>query len=213
MLLNPYRFAAASSSFPVVQSMSMGGGATGALAITLPSGVTNGDYLLLIFANDSAQGPTSHTGTGWTQIVQSINGANSNALTVYGKIADGSDAITVNLFPDQCEYICYRITGAVSADATADNLGTQDFPSHTPAGGSKKYLWVIAWGLHLNNDVTAAPTNYGANLTNVNIAGGGCSAAASYRTNEAASENPGTYTTSAGPVASENKATIAVHPT
>lgn len=190
--------AAAGGGFPVVEATSTGGSAGAAShSITMPSGVAVGNLIAIIFASDSTTAPTVGSGTGWSLLGTITNSGNSHTLEVFWKIADGSDALTVNTANDQVEYIVYRISGATALSGTGSFIATTNNPpAHTPAGGSKKYLWILGFGISASGDLTTPPSGYG-NTINVNISGSGTSAFSCRAQIEAASEDPGTFTPSA----------------
>jgi penicillin-binding protein-related factor A (putative recombinase) len=192
------------ADFPAVASSNSGnsGGNTTASAITMPSGVTSGDLLFVIFTKDGTAAPTSITGTGWN----TLSGASSGEtyLIAYWKIADGSDTLTVNHASEGTAYVVYRITGADAATAPAEGTiatgssANPNPPSLNPAGWDvEDTLWIAAYGWDNNRTNSSYPANYTDNQqtsgwSNAN----GSGIAAATRNNASASEDPGTGTIS-----------------
>ncbi len=195
--------------FPVVEGTTTGGSAsTSAQAITMPSGVTIGDLLVVLFAYDNAP-PAGITGTNWFLATTADNAANTVGVSLYTKFADGADTLTVNLSPaEQCEYIAYRISGAGGVTGLPVAVNTDTMPTCTPIEGSSKYLWIAASAFPSVVTVTTPPSGYGNNI-NVGVAGADVSLSASRRVFESTSESPGAFTAST-PATNAALITIAV---
>lgn len=75
-----------------------GAAATTAHSVAMPAGVQVGDRLVVGFVNDTASVTASTTSTGWTSLGSQAQGSGSNhRMTVFTKIATGSDTLVVNL--------------------------------------------------------------------------------------------------------------------
>lgn len=68
-------------------------GAAWSITITKPSGLTAGDYMVAIIGTSSDS--SVQDVSGWTTLGSQLNGADAR-LTVYGKVADSSDAAASN---------------------------------------------------------------------------------------------------------------------
>lgn len=185
-------------AFPVVQTKT-GGGSAGSTShpVTLPSGVTAGDLLVVWFGFRS--NPTATGSAGWTKLGQASL-STTISFAVFYKVATGSDALTITTTTSQrSTHESYRITGAsgtvafsAASSAVAANPNP---PSLTPAGGAKDYLWFAsATATAGTTSASAAPTNY-TNLTNqVSGSGTGCAVYIAERNLNATSEDPGAFT-------------------
>lgn len=203
-----------SGFFPVVQATSTGNSA-GVRATTsnvnLPSSVAAGEKLLVIFACErSAADPT--TPAGWT--LRSGPTASANvSLTVFEMTAVGGEtSVTVSHGSNRTAWTCYRISGwqggAEAGTAATGTSTTPNPPSLTPSWGSASTLWLAVAAL---DGATAAPSSYPSGYS------GGISdysatttrAMSAQKDSAAASEDPGTYTTTSGAWAAQ---TIAIRP-
>lgn len=186
------------AGFPVVESTSTDDFSTfNPYVITIPSGVVIGDLLLVVLSTDGSAIVSIDSGTNWT-IEGNATQDTDVTGTVVWKIADGSDALTMDVTGDERgSAISFRISGAVdvdvsSADAVSPNA---DPPDHTPSGGVKNYLWIVYTAINDEVVVSAAPTDYTDLITEAPTTGGGnASAAVARRELNASSENPGTFT-------------------
>lgn len=188
--------------------------------VDMPATVDPGDLLIILFANDGAG--TVSFGT-FTEIFEKDDGVGNNVqLSVAYKQADGTeDGGTETVTTGDSEksaHIVYRITGHVNPATQAPEIstggtGNDDNPdpdSLTPTGGSKKYLWLVAYGQDGQSSIQTPPTNYGNEVDEDAGITASASVGAAERQLEAVSENPGTFDTvlSLPWVA----ATIAIHP-
>ncbi|MCU0678065.1 MAG: hypothetical protein MUF19_00555 [Candidatus Pacebacteria bacterium] len=197
------------AAFPVVQSTSSGGNTAVGLstAITLPSGVTNGDLLMVFFIKDGTAAPTSTVGTGWTAL---NGGAGTAQYSIgYWKIADGSDTLTINHASSKTAYVAYRITGhdpntaPTEATAVTGTSVSPNPPSLNPAGWDiEDTLWISSFGWDrlgaAASNLSAYPTNYSGSQTSFvsGATANDVAMAASTRNLQIASEDPGTATLS-----------------
>jgi len=202
------------ASFPVVETVNSGvrvdtAGTT--LTVNLPAGVTDGDLLVCIAQIDDTQATITFPGT-WTKEVHTTMDATggSGTFTVGCKVASGEGAsfnITTS-GTDEAAYYIYRISGhnGYEIDSAQGTGAAPAPPPITPTWGSAKTLWIICGGAD-NDAYTAAPANYTTNF--IAVSQPDAQVGVSYRTNEAASETPGTFT-----IADDDWvcATIAVRP-
>lgn len=192
-------------AFPQVQSTSSGNSGANVTSqdITLPSGISAGDLILIFFNNDGAQViSVTSPASGWEGPVgQDVSPSNSNRLSVLWRWADGSEGATITVSissTEGCAWTCYRISGA---DQTTDpelstaTTGTSTAPnsgSLSPSWGAEDTLWFSVYGWDGNQSHSTYPTNYGSNqLTDrwANVAGAGIASAS--RELNASSEDPG----------------------
>lgn len=193
----------APATFPAVLATAQGrtADATSSFshAITLPSGIEAGDLLVAIVATDGFPTLAINTGvsgTNWNQLTQATNG-NVVSSQVYWKIAEGGDALTVTTdASEQSSHISYRIGGASTVSGTSANgsSSNSDPPLHTPAGGSKKYLWIATRAGDSTVLPTVAPADFIDLITQAATGTAGASIASAVRELEAASLNPGAFT-------------------
>lgn len=211
-------------SFPVVAATSTGNSAgnVASTAITLPSGVTAGDLLIVSFTKDGGDVPTSLTGTGWALLTSGVESPYIWSA-VYWKIADGSDALTINhtTLNEGTAWVAYRITGHAGgtapegASAASPGGGaylSPNAPSLNPAVWDvEDTLWITALGWDGDRSLSAYPGSYTDNQATdrwASTQGGGIAVAT--RPLRAASDDPaaGTLSTSGSWVAH----TIAIRP-
>lgn len=193
-------------AFPQVASTSSGnsGANTTSPSLTLPSGITAGDLLIMAFCVDSTT-PTPTWPSGWTQIF--THTATEIQLQARYRIADGSEGASISLTTGNfgsC-YFGYRITGhdAATAPATTGNTtsnNNQPNPaSLNPSGWDiEDTLWIAMCGWdNGTTSLSSYPTDYSSNqLTNRWNNSDGVGIAAATREVAAASEDPGVFTIS-----------------
>ncbi len=191
----------AASGFPTVESTSSdnSGGNQTSTSITMPSGVTTGDLLIVFFTKDGSASPTGITGTGWTTINSSDPGFVN--MRIYWKVADGSDTLTVNHANEATAYVVYRISGH-DADNTdvADrelNIGyspNPDPPLLNPVDwDTEDTLWISVFNWNGDRSVSSWPTNYSSNQVTDRYANSqGTGIAVSTYESASASQDPST---------------------
>lgn len=166
--------------------------------LDVATNVASGNLLQLFFLY---RGPTSHISgppTGWTTTASGNLGGTGFAAFLFEKISDGTEttATVTSSASRQSTTIATRITGAGGlSDATLDGNNSSgvaiDPPSHTPAGGSQKYLWQ-AWAcVESNSPNHTAPTGYSDGADEYSVSGTGQDIC--YRELEASSEDPGAF--------------------
>lgn len=172
--------------------------------ITLPTGINEGEFLLVVFSVDGA--PTVTVDTGFSGVNWQKLGQTSQATNVTGAIfwkwAEGGSADVLRLTTDssqQSSHLSGRIinahgTSPISGAATTDNGSNPNPPSHTPSGGEQRYLWIATRHGDSNvNNATASPADYDAFEQEVGTNNGATTALAT-RQRQASSENPGAWT-------------------
>lgn len=188
---------APSTATPVVESRSSGASAaanTTSHAITMPSGITAGDLLLIVFSNDGAGDAQINTG-GWLRLGRAVN---STVVTgaVFYKFAEGSDTATVTTSAsEQSSHVVLRISGAGVPTATSANgNSTNSNPPNIDMGTSRNHLWVATRSGDSTVVASVAPTSY-TNLQTQAAAGtGGASSNTAEYSTTSATEDPGTFT-------------------
>lgn len=178
------------------------------LSLTMPTGITAGEMLIVFFGTSNAGGTTA--ATGWTKLGQTSISSFAS-LSVFYKTAAGSDTCTVTSGSSYRSYQVYRIAGSDLTPTGTFGTGTgtnADPPNHAPAGGSADYLWLAGCCPgSAASAVTGAPASFTDLLASFGGVGGG--SASARRTLTAASLNPGTFTS---PNSSWVAVTVAIAP-
>jgi hypothetical protein len=183
-------------AFPTVATRSSGGTSaanTTSHPITLPSGIVAGDLLLCVFSVDGQ--PTCSPSAGWAKLGQATQGT---AVTgaVFWRHATGADALTVTTSAsEQSTHIVLRITGGgIPTGASAAGSSTNSNPPNLADAVTADYLWVATRSADSTNVASAAPASFG-NLQSQTASGtGGASTNTAERNLNAASLDPGTFT-------------------
>ena len=217
-------------AFPIVQSIgvSVESANTNSHTVSMASGVSSGDLILLLIIMDGARDFEAGTIDDYTLILRTNRGSD-NSNRCYFKVADGSEAtfeitLTVGNVERSIIY-ALRISGA-HASTAPEAAGAQDFftPADSPVlspswGGAEDVLWVISSSYE---DTTGAgyiingyPTNYSSNQhdNNTGPADEKPQGVMATRTAAAGSENPAAWPDNAsGNSARWAAHTIAVRP-
>lgn len=192
------------------------------MAVNMPTTVSSGDRLIAVVSVRNS-GTWNTIPTGFTQLKQQLGGGSAEQLTIFEKIADGTEGGTKKTWITSAAttaiWQVIRVTGAhastasevasTSGDATAANP-----PSLTPTGGALDYLWLVVAGHAAISAAafTAAPTNYSGFLNSGASSGGAAvSVATASRQLNASSEDPGAFT-AGGSNRFWSAATIAIYP-
>lgn len=190
----------AATATPVVQSRSSGASAavnSTSHSITMPSGITAGDLLVIFFSTDGNSDAAINSGN-WVKLEEGHDASNVTGAVFY-KYAEGSDTATVTTSgSEQSSHIVLRISGAgvPIAGATNGNSTNSDPPS-LDTGVSKNYLWVATRMGDSTVTATGAPSGY-SNLQSQAAAGtGGASVDTAEYASTASTEDPGTFTSAA----------------
>ncbi|MGH2373010.1 MAG: hypothetical protein ACRDIC_05970 [bacterium] len=214
-------------AFPSVEGTATTNGTAAATshAVTLPATVSTGSTLIVV-ARAAVAGAIDWP-AGWTEVFENSADASDDTTAWAWKLADGTEdgtTISVTHGNGKAAFIAYSITGAEDPTIQAPESGTPatgtstipDPSATTPTGGAKDYLWIWAggWEGEQTSPPVGNPTNYssplGANSGTASAVATNCRVATATRTNNAASEDPGTWTIS---VSDDWTAwTIAVHP-
>lgn len=180
---------------------------TAAVPVTMPASLVAGRLLLAACQG----GALANLGaTGWTTITGSPFVGATYKIYVFGKIATGSDSMSVTRSAfSGLNVITHQFgtwSGSLSDIAFAGIAGA-DPPSLTPAGGAKDFLWMPIVAANPATATTGAPTNYSQLISSAN-AGAGWVLSTAQRALNASSENPGTFT--GGGTTNAAAATIAI---
>ncbi len=188
---------APSTATPVVQSRSSGASAaanTTSHVITMPSGITAGDLLLIVFSSDGQPDIQINTG-GWIRLGQARNSTVASGALFY-KFAEGSDTATVTTSAsEQSSHVVLRISGAGIPMATSSNgSGTNSNPPSIDMGTSRNHLWVATRSGDSTVVASVAPTSYTDLQTQAAAGTGGASTNTAEYSTTSATEDPGTFT-------------------
>lgn len=172
--------------------------------VNLPAGISVDDLLIAIFTTDGATSITFPA--GWTQLYSKQDGGNSFNQKAFYRIADGTEAATVNATTGSAQmtsHTTYRITGYCGVPkcgtATTAATGNPDPPNLTASWGTDTNLWFAICGYDDGTKtVNAYPGGYGSGRNDRANNAAGVGAGVAYKTATAASDNPGTFTLSAG---------------
>ncbi|MFZ1721029.1 MAG: hypothetical protein WAU07_00835, partial [Microgenomates group bacterium] len=184
---------------PTIESWSSGAStATNAAAhaITMPSGITAGDLLVIVFSTDGIADVSIVAGD-WIKLDQEHEATNQITAAIFYKFATGSDTATVSTGSEQTSHIVYRISGASAPYvAQANGNSTNSNPANLDTGVSRNYLWLATASHDSTVVASVAPTNF-SNLHTQAAAGvNGASTSTAERALTASSEDPGTFTSS-----------------
>jgi len=192
------------------------------MAITMPATVSAGDRLIAACSIRNVA-TWSTIPTGWTQLALQAGGAAVGDLTVFEKVAAGTEAGTtptwVSSAATTAAWQVMRVTGAHASTSseiatTSGDATNADPPALTPTGGSNDYLWIAVASNAATGDTTgftAAPTNYTGLLSSGASSGGSTvNVATATRQLTGTTEDPGTFTPASNRYWAA--ATVAVYP-
>ncbi len=189
--------------------------------INLPAGISAGELLIAFVASKAGTGEAQIA--GWTRFLDARLAQGSTA-TIHGfwRVADGSESATVDLTTTtstRVAAVVYRTDASTStppeaATAGAANSNTPDPPSLAPTGGSQDYLWFALFASSHGRITSAVPASYGGSQTAGDNSGTAThiGIGVAHRALTAASEDPGTFTTTGTGVEETIAATVAVYP-
>jgi len=175
------------------------------MPVTMPASVTSGNRLIATVSVRNS-GTWSTIPTGWTQLAQQLGGGSASQLTIFEKIANGTEGGTtptwVASVATTAIWQVQQISGAHASTASevttsSGDATSADPPALTPSWGTDDTLWIAVAGHAAVSAAafTAAPTNYSGFQNNGASSGGSAtSVATAYRQLNASSENPGTFT-------------------
>jgi hypothetical protein len=205
---------------------STGGTASANATVVLPDLIDPGDLMLILHRSSTSTAGHGYP-AGWNELFDDNSDASANRTSLAWKSALGTEAgTTITITQDNIKFATIAMVFKGTTDPSKQPpqfstlvTGTSTTPDPgtvTPTGGSKKYVWIWAggWEGEQTSPPAAEPTNYtsklgsnsgtaGAITTNVRVA-------VAFRWNEAASEDPGSWTIS---VSDDWTATaVAIHP-
>lgn len=197
-------------TFPSFISVTNGNEATNRTSFSVPVPATiSGDRLVVTICHGDAtdQGGAAPAG-GWAKRSGTIAGVSVYELVNCPTAASGNVTFTQNV-NNWWASQCFLIRGSHLSDAleisTVSNANANASPnpnSLTPAGGAKDWFWIadIVFGLagfSTQPTVSSYPTNYtGTTISTTSSGFGQVAVASGYRTLNASSEDPGTFTLS-----------------
>lgn len=175
------------------------------MAVNLPGSITAGDLLIAHVGIRNAGTWTAPS--GWTLLDEQVGGGTVGKTSVWYKIASGSEGSTATWTAGTATTAAWQVrkitgwhgtTPPEYAKTNGDFTSAPNPPSLTPSWGAADTLWLALVGSSANGmTFTAAPTNYTDLVSTTASSGGGASNAGSaIRQLNAASEDPGTFTTS-----------------
>jgi hypothetical protein len=189
--------------------------------VNMPSTVNAGDLLLAFVEVPNAGSWTLPT--DWVELGSQLGGGSVGELTVFYKIADGTEDSTTPTFTastgSTASWQVIRVTdwhGTTPPEmATASgDVSAADPASLTPSWGSADTLWIAAAGHTAASNAawSAGPSGYdGFTQSGASSGGSAVSLATAWETVASSTENPGAYT-----VSGSNRwwaaATVAVRP-
>jgi len=187
--------------------------------VNLPSGISSGNLLIVIFGFRGGTNQTITWPSGYASFFRADQSTNVGVAAAYRQ-ADGTEGTTITVTTSanaRTSHNSYRITGAadpaVRAPESINSNGNNANPnpaSLTPTGGAKDFLWIA---LEVNNagttTITGWPTSYTGGIQ-ANGSSQNSTTGSAVRQLNAASEDPGTFTISSSIAWAAG--TLVVHP-
>lgn len=165
----PYWESYKSSTLGTTNPYSTGSGTTGSTTdhvITMPSSISAGDRLVVIFSADGARTCSDGSAT-WTEL-SDLNDGTYITGAVYYKTATGSDTLTITTngacYASHISIAIPDPDGSPTDSDTTGNSQTPDPPSHD-AGSSDDYVWIAAMCKDGGQEASAAPSGYETSFT------------------------------------------------
>src|SRR6185312_8945180 len=124
------------------------------MAVSMPASVASGDRLVA-FVSVRNSGTWSTIPTGWSQLKQQTGGGSASQLTIFEKIADGTEGGTtatwIASLATTAIWQVIDITGAHASSAsevtsTSGDASAANPPSLTPTWGADDTLWIAIAG-------------------------------------------------------------------
>ena len=199
------------TQFPVVgaTASSVETGDTKTHNISLPSGIAQGDLLLIFYADKNAA--TAITTTGWIELYDNLDASGRNRRSAYYRIADGTEgttAIFTTTANERSAHTSYRIVKgtyqgspvAATPSVSSTDSKLADPPINDPGWGIKNILWIAASHSSGNDNASppVAPAGYTSLITGYTGNNGTEHArvVTAQRDFTSASENPGPFSLS-----------------
>lgn len=218
--------------FPTVAARNTSGESSGTTShtVSLPSGITNGSLVVVLFGLGDGTAPQVSWPEGWqNEIKDAVDAQNYVTAAVAWRECDGEEGSTITVTTTnsaQSAHVALRIEGHdASADPPEISLGNsgdgqlQSPDSLSPIAGAADYLWIAMTVCDGSGStgpwtVTSAPTNY-TDLQNSESGGStdGVTVGSAERELNASSEDPGDFTVGDSGGKEYIAFTIAVYPT
>lgn len=182
--------------------------ATTSHTCNLPASIASGELLLLFFCHNNDTSSVT-TPSGWSVLIAETEATSDSNLSVFYKIATGSEGATVTVTVGSpganSAHNSYRISGWMAAEAAASfvNTGgdtTPDPPSLTPSWGIDKTLWIALCGSNRDgatHTISAYPSSYTDGISaqgQIPTLNTSVRMSSARRENRVATEDPGTFT-------------------
>src|SRR3989338_5565978 len=158
------------ANFPVIKSRNWGRTVGTSHAIRMPSGITAGDLLIIIFAADDDGVVDTHSidSGGWATLDTDNNPSQLVTSSVFYKIAAGGDTATVTTsgVSEEATHFSLRIAnGGTPTSSSANGSSTNPNPPNHDAISTADYLWIAISARDMSNatgpdQVTEKPTGY-----------------------------------------------------
>lgn len=212
--------ASPTASSPIATGFS---GSVTSMVVSMPATVSAGDRLIAAVSVRNP-GTWSTMPTGWAQLKQQLGGGSAEQLTIFEKIADGTEGGTTKTWvasvATTAVWQVVRVTGAHASTAsevtsTSGDASSANPPAITPSGGANDYLIIAVAGHAAISTAafTAGPAGYSGFLNSGASSGGAAVsvATATKGLTAATTEDPGVFT-AGGSNRFWSAATIAVYP-
>jgi hypothetical protein len=141
--------------------------------IDLPGSIASGNLLIVGFCNSTLDSTPNAAISGFTPLGSSNLVNAQGHLSIFYKIADGSEGATVTGttdLPEVCAAFAMRVTGFNVTTPAEINTATKGLSSSTidpdpgsltPSWGAKDTLWIaVCYGDEPGTDIDAFPSNY-----------------------------------------------------
>ena len=169
------------------------------MAVNLPGSISSGD--LLIASSEVRNAGTWTVPSGWVEFGAQLGGASVGELTVFYKIADGTEGATATWTAGTGTSAAWQTRKITSwhgttppeVTSTSGDFSTQpNPPSLTPSWGAEDTLWLeIAGNTATANLTTGASAGYSDYALNTASGGGAqCQVSSAYKEANATSEDP-----------------------
>lgn len=184
--------------------------------IALPTGIANGDLVIIGITTDNSSGVTFTPPSGFLPVAGGATSGTVNGAAFY-KFCDGTETGTITAaVSSSCSNslaVATRISGAdpatpPTATAATGTSTTPNPPSHTPAWGLAKTLWLALFGKRASGTFNSYPADY--DLGQVGNTINSVQTRMAGRQAMAASEDPGSF--SIGSSIAWHAMTIAIKP-